>query len=215
MYADHCLASTLILQKNNDELQQILKNRSKVSRFADVDAILKRATSSKYALEDCNREAALVMKKRRSRFLRLSGQVNIVQRNRERVYSLLSSRLSGELDRPRAEDADLKHEKVVQTRTQREDEETMHKFLLLHRWEINHIYEDLVRKKLEELGEKKRRVQLWVVLMRYKNIGKYLWDKFAVRTLCKRNHRGRSGEQQRRRCGCTMHCTSAYRCDAG
>ncbi len=116
-----------------------MRTHNAVPRIRDVETLLQKIVSNPEQLEQCNSNAARIREKRQKRYLQLSGQVDIMQRNRTMglaegeafVRNLHASSTVGFM-KLTVED---KRERV-------ETEELMRKFLLSHRWEIikKHVF---------------------------------------------------------------------------
>ncbi len=105
----------------------------------DVDAMLEKIASNPERLERCNNEATKIREKRQKRYLRLSGQVNILQRNRTLAQpNALAASSIGFPGGFRTMMANTIGNlgTVADMRVKRENGELMRKFLLSHRWEI-------------------------------------------------------------------------------
>jgi len=102
----------------------------------EVEALLQRILTSSAEYEYCNLLAAEVKKKRKEKFLKLVGKVNIIERNRESVHK--SPLRDKKKNSSSLKMEDIKISKVQLARSQREDEDLKRKFLLINRREINH-----------------------------------------------------------------------------
>ncbi len=103
-----------------------------VPRLSDIEALVRRIVNNPRELAECRAEAALIRKKRVERCLRLSGQINILDRNKDLIASI-----NRESKSSRKRTGVSKGERAVVMRSLYEEEELKRKFLLANRKQIN------------------------------------------------------------------------------
>jgi len=177
------------VKKKSDEKTQKSEHKPRVSRFNQIDQIIREIISSTSEYQQVTAEAAEIKRKRKERSLQLSGYSDILERNRTMSPKSLVGCLSPISSTRKTEEMN----KILQVKSERdkyENDTCMRKFLMNHRWEINKNYvfwsiklskkDELVQKKRQEIHDKNEGMKKWVAFFIGRKIGKILHQKYMV-----------------------------------
>ena len=129
-----------VFQKKTSEASPVKRQRvvsrvpSKLAVERQIEGILK----DKQTFDELRRTADIIKRKRRDRYLRLSGNVDYIDRNKDKVETIRS--LS------RAADFEQRRKVATVNHAQREEDDLKRRFMIIHRREINkqHVKSDIL-----------------------------------------------------------------------
>jgi len=132
-------ATQFVKKQSESEKQKFDQPISKVPSKIMIERQIALLIRDPKSFEDLNNRAFLIKKRRRDKYMRLSGNIDYVDKNKESLMPVRST--SREI-------FERKRIQTLTNREQREDEEIKRKFVFIHSKEINKVYVFLVFRNL-------------------------------------------------------------------
>jgi hypothetical protein len=134
VFTINCSFGKLGTKKKNDEALRN-KNRANFLTYKNIDAYIREIAGNAEEMEACKQQAAIVMKRRKEKYLQLSNNVDILLRNKEFTSSRLMMRDKDEYRRSEEQKAQRKEE----LRKQLESRVALRKFVSAYRYDISRL----------------------------------------------------------------------------